>query len=93
METTMRKIYWAAPLLLLAFLMVFAFGCTEKTGSGNDGGGSGIVGNVQILMGSDTIRYLPGDSASSSFSIQGCGTQPTRLDRCRWLIGPMLHRD
>ena len=69
METTMRKIYWAAPLLLLAFLMVFAFGCTEKTGSGNDGGGSGIVGNVQILMGSDTIRYLPGDSASTTVTV------------------------
>ena len=64
METTMRKIYRATPILLLTFLMVFAFGCSEKSGTNTDGVNTG-VGNVQIVTGTDTLRYLPGDSAST----------------------------
>ncbi len=66
METTMRKIIWAAPLLLLAFLMVFAFGCQKKSTSNDPGSG---VGQITILLGTDTLRYLPGDSASTAVTV------------------------
>jgi hypothetical protein len=68
METTMKKIYWAAPLLLLAFLMVFAFGCQKKSGDPN-GTSASDAGQIQILLGADTLRYLPGDSASTTVTV------------------------
>ncbi len=67
METTMRKIFWAAPLLLLAFLMVFAFGCQKKSTSNDQGNND--VGQITILLGTDTLRYLPGDSASTAVTV------------------------
>ncbi len=63
MEAIMKKITWAAPALLLMILMVLGLGCSTK--STTPTGGQGGVGTVQIVMPADTLRFLPGDSASA----------------------------
>jgi hypothetical protein len=63
METIMKKASWAAALLLV-ILMVLGLGCASDKGGGTGGGGNTGVGSVQIIMLSDTVSFLPGDSCA-----------------------------
>lgn len=62
MEAIMKKTSWTAAALLLTLTMLLSFGCSEKN---SGGGGTGGIGAVQIIMPVDTLRFLPGDSASA----------------------------
>lgn len=64
METIMKRTSWVTALLL-AIIMIVGFGCSTDKTSGPDGGGSEQADAVQVYMYSDTVRYLPGDSAAA----------------------------
>jgi adhesin/invasin len=64
----MRFIRWAAASVTLIAILLALVGCEKKsTSSGGDTGGQ-IVGSVQLILPdlpNDTLRFLPGDSAST----------------------------
>jgi hypothetical protein len=63
MEANMKKVTWAALALTLTILLVLGLGCsTNKDGTGSSDGSTG-ANSVQIVMPSDTLRFVPGDSA------------------------------
>jgi hypothetical protein len=64
----MRNFYWAVASFVLALSLMFVIGCSEKTGTGNTDTG-GIVGSVQVLLGTDTLRFLPNDSAWTTVTV------------------------
>ncbi|MBU0507582.1 Ig-like domain-containing protein [bacterium] len=57
----MKKLPWVAAAALLIILMALGLGCSEKksTSPGTEGG----VSAIQIWLPTDTLRFLPGDSA------------------------------
>ncbi len=69
MEKRMRKYINAASAIALIALLVFAVGCSTDKGSTPGGGDTQDVGSMQIVLGDDTLEYLPGDSASTTVSI------------------------
>ncbi len=61
MESRMKKTPWILATSLLILVMMLGIGCSEKS-SGGGGTVTGIAA-VQIWMPSDTLKFLPGDSA------------------------------
>lgn len=61
MEAIMKRTTWAAALLL-TILMIIGFGCS--TDKSTDPGSS--VKSVQVVMDTDTLKFVPGDSAVST---------------------------
>ncbi|MCC6476490.1 Ig-like domain-containing protein [bacterium] len=63
----MRFIRWAAASVTLVAVLLALVGCEKKSTSSGDGGGQ-VVGSVQLVLPdlqNDTLRFLPGDSAST----------------------------
>jgi hypothetical protein len=63
METIMKKMSWAAALILM-ILVALGVGCSTKS-TDVPGGGNKTVGNIIIQMDTDTLAYLPGDTVVS----------------------------
>ncbi len=69
MEARMKFIRWTAILLAAIAVLLSGVGCDEKSTGTNQTGRT--VGSIQIVLGTvnDTLRFLPGDSASTSVTI------------------------
>jgi adhesin/invasin len=81
METSMKKIQWAAAALL-SLVLLASLGCQNKSTNTNSGSGSD-VGEIQVVLGADTINFLPGDSASTSVKIYVRDKQGTVMPNVR----------
>ncbi|MBI5059604.1 hypothetical protein HZB60_07495 [candidate division KSB1 bacterium] len=64
-----KKLGTAFVLMCVMAVLLLAVGCSDKSTSGTGGNTDGGVGSLQIVLGDDTLQYLPGDSASTTVSI------------------------
>jgi len=58
----MKRASWATALLLI-IVMIIGLGCASDKEGGTVGGTE--VGSVQIILATDTLQFIPGDSASA----------------------------
>ncbi|MBU0691800.1 hypothetical protein KKG66_04365 [bacterium] len=65
----MKNFSWASAVFLLSLLLVVSIGCDNtKSGTGGTTDNSG-VGLVTLSILTDTLRFLPGDSASTTITV------------------------
>lgn len=69
MEKRMKNFSWAVAVFLLSLLLVVSIGCDNTKSSESGGGGNTGVGSVTLSILTDTLRFLPGDSASTTITV------------------------
>jgi len=69
MEKRMNKLSLAFACLVLSLLLIVSFGCDNEKGGSSGGGGTSGVGFVVAYADADTLKFLPGDSASTVITI------------------------
>jgi len=71
MEARMKFIRWTAATIAVLAMLLSGVGCDEKSSGGGDNNNGTTPGSVQIVLGTvnDTLRFLPGDSASTAVTV------------------------
>ncbi|MBK6765913.1 MAG: hypothetical protein IPG71_06160 [bacterium] len=67
----MKFIRWTAATIAVLAMLLSGVGCDEKSSGGGDNNNGTTPGSVQIVLGTvnDTLRFLPGDSASTVVTV------------------------